>query len=574
MVKRAFGIKPPRGGIKGAVDGLLASRLEAILARPGGRLYDRFAAAAADTAKTQNEVLADIVAYAKDTVFGKEHGFAEIRGPADFRKRVPIRDYEGHRPYVDRHAGGEESVLFPGKPMMYNRSSGTTSLPKLIPVTPYNFERTIKDRGKLWLYGLSRLYPGVYAGRSFSVVSPAVEGHTADGTPFGSLSGVIRENIPEFMKLTHAVPYAATLIDDYQARIYVMLRFALACDITVFLTGNPATVLNCVTRADAWKEDIIRDIRDGTIRRDLVLEPKLRAMFEAALFPAPDRAAELDRLARAHDALRPADYWPNLKLVHTWKNGNTRLVIPKIAPWFRPETPILDFGYISSEILSADLMVPENDGSILQIQSGFYEFSRLEDGDAPGRDFLSAHELEVGGRYYIYITTASGLYRYDMNDVLEVVGRFHTAPVVRFLFKGKGVTSLQGEKLSEAQLIEAVERAAAEQEICHDFFIAYADAEDSRYRLYIEPTGDYPDERIAAFGRAVDAALEAVNIEYESKRKSDRLKPLAVVRMGADFFARYRALRRAEGTQDGQIKWLQLSGTEATRRRLKQLTEE
>jgi hypothetical protein len=93
---------------------------------------------------------------------------------------------------------------------MYNQSSGTTALPKLIPVTPYNFQRTIKDRGKLWLYGLMKQFPSLYSGKDLSVVSPAVEGHTADGTPFGSLSGLMYNNIPNFMKRVHTVPYSVS----------------------------------------------------------------------------------------------------------------------------------------------------------------------------------------------------------------------------------------------------------------------------------------------------------------------------------------------------------------------------
>jgi len=105
-------------------------------------------------------------------------------------------------------------VLFPGRPLMYNQSSGTTAQPKLIPVTPYNYERTIRNRGKLWLYGLTRHYPGVFAGGDLGVVSPAVEGHTEDGTPFGSLSGLIYQNIdppytmPNVNAVVHWIPDA------------------------------------------------------------------------------------------------------------------------------------------------------------------------------------------------------------------------------------------------------------------------------------------------------------------------------------------------------------------------------
>ncbi|HUT76960.1 MAG TPA: GH3 auxin-responsive promoter family protein, partial [Polyangia bacterium] len=430
------GIRQPGGGIKGAVDRLLAQNLETILAIPGRRLYRRYERAARDAAAVQAALLAEILGRSAGTVFGREHGFDRIRGYDEFCRAVPLRDYEGHRPYVNRHAAGEADVLFPGKPMMYTRSSGTTAESKLLPFTAFNFERAIRNRGKLWLYGLMRAYPGIYRGKSYSVVSPAEEGRTPDGTPFGSLSGVMRQNIPGFMHLTHAAPWETTLISDYESRTYCQLRFGVPSDVTVVLTGNPSTVLNFASRADAWKERLIRDVRDGTLDPGLDLDPARRALLESRLEPAPGRAAELERAATlAGGTLRPADYWPRLGLVHTWTQGNCALMLPKIRPWLREGTPILDFGYIASEVMATDLVDPATQGSLLQVQHAFYEFAPLEGGDdlEPHVRLLLAHELEVGRRYYIYVTTLSGLYRYDMNDVVEVVGRFHDAPVIRFL---------------------------------------------------------------------------------------------------------------------------------------------
>lgn len=558
-------------GIKTTVDRFLARNVEAILSIAGSKMYRKFIAATKDVENTQNAVLREIIHYAEDTVFGKEHHFSGISCHEDYCKHVPALDYEDHRPYVDQHAKGQENILFPGKPIMYNRSSGTTTEPKLIPVTPYNFKRTIKDRGKLWLYGLSRHYPGIYKGKSLSVVSPAVEGHTEDGTPFGSLSGVMRENIPEFMKLTHAAPYSTTLIDDYDAKVYTMLRLGLGSDVTVILTGNPSTVLGLVTKADIWKQEIIRDIHDGTLKKDLRIAKELRNEIESELLPMPKRARELEGMAQKSDVLRPLDYWPNLGLIHTWKNGNTRLIIPKLKEWFSKDTPILDFGYIASEILATDLIDPETDGSILQIQNGFYEFCPIEENEKQNPRFLLAHQIETGCRYYIYVTTFSGLYRYDMNDVIEVAGHLNGAPIIRFLYKGKGITNIQGEKLSEEQFIEAVYSASENNSIQHDFFIGFAEPGSSQYTLYMEFHDNPNPQRIASFSKSLDDALCKVNVEYRAKFQSKRLNPIKIVSVGRDFFARYRQLRFEEGAHEGQIKWLQLSSTDADRERIEKL---
>ena len=560
-----------RNGIKGALNHLLSRNVEWILAIPGSRLYRQFVQATRQVERTQAALLADIVQYGGDTVYGREHSFNTIRNYRDYRERVPVNDYEMLRPYVNRHAQGETGVLFPGKPLMYNRSSGTTALPKLIPVTPYDFERTIKNRGKLWLYSLMRQFPGIFRGKDLTVVSPAVDGYTPDGTPFGSLSGLVYQNIPEFMKHGHTIPYSVVTIPDYATRTYISLRCALACDVTMLLTVNPGTIINLVTRADQWKEELIRDIYDGGVRNDLNIEPEIRKQIESMFKPDPRRAAQLESLVQQKGALRPADYWPNLRLIHTWKNGNCALMLPKLKLWFHPNTPILDFGYLASETMATDLLDPATDGSILQVRSGFYEFTPFEEGDNPGRRFLLAHELDVGAHYYLYVTTFSGLYRYDMNDVVEVVGKFNEAPILKFLFKGKGITSIQGEKLSEKQFIQAVHQAAAAMDLQHEFFVGYADAEQQRYLLYIEFSKDYTESIKAKFANAVDRALMNVNVEYEAKRKSDRLRPLAVVTVGKNFFERYKVLRLAEGAHEGQFKWQNLTALQRVKQQLDQL---
>jgi hypothetical protein len=551
----------------------LASHLEGLLKIPGSRLYRQFKKAAQNVRGTQAAVLGEILSYLGDTAVGHSLGLKAATSYDAFAARVPIHDYEMVRPHIDRHARGERNVLLPEQPIMYNRSSGTTAKPKLLPVTPYSFDRTVKSRGKLWLYGLMKQFPGIYSGKDFTVVSPAVEGHTEDGTPFGSMSGLVYQNIPGFMKLVHAVPAKAFSIHHYASKAYALLRCALPEDVTVILTGNPSTLLNFAQRADTWKERLIRDIRDGTLDPTLEIEGDIRAHLEAGLAPNPTAAARLELLARQSEVLRPRDYWPNLRLVHTWKNGNCRLIIPRLAEWFNQETPMLDFGYLASEIAATDLILKENDGSILQVRSAFYEFTRLDEGDAPDRRFYLAHELVPGERYFIYVTTFGGLLRYDMNDVIEVLGFFHDAPVLRFLFKGKGITNIVGEKLSEQQLIEAVRLAAARTGTAHEFFVGYADLCGRSYELFIELLPAESPEGAQRFAIAVDEALREVNVEYDAKRDSDRLDPIRIVPMGPGFFERYVRLRLEQGTHEGQLKWLQLSSTEATRERMRHLSE-
>ena len=119
---------------------LLANTL---LSMAGEVYYSQLRRASRHPRKAAEKGLRHILDYAKDSVFGKEHDFAYILEAKDdnelyrrYREKVPVCNYEDLRPYVERHKQGEENVLFPGKPVLYTTTSGTTSKPKWVPITP------------------------------------------------------------------------------------------------------------------------------------------------------------------------------------------------------------------------------------------------------------------------------------------------------------------------------------------------------------------------------------------------------------------------------------------------------
>ena len=135
-------------------------------------------------------------------------------------------------------------------------------------------------------------------------------------------------------------------------------------------------------------------------------------------------------------------------------------------------------------------------------------------------------QLEEGRDYYVIVTTASGLYRYDMSDIVRVNGCVQATPTLAFVQKGKGITSITGEKLHEGQAISAVTSVLGPRGLTPDFFIMLADADRARYLLYLEvPAGQPPFSDLA---RQIDERLAEENVEYKSKRASSRLNQLAV----------------------------------------------
>jgi len=200
----------------------------------------------------------------------------------------------------------------------------------------------------------------------------------------------------------------------------------------------------------------------------------------------------------------------------------------------------------------------------IAIGTNVLEFHPAGEDRAPeGRELLRVEQLEAGRRYFVYVTNASGLYRYEMNDIVEVTGHDRQTPLIRFVQKGKGVVSFTGEKLYEVQIIAAVDKALAALRGRYHFIAAVAELVDGTSpRLIFLTEFDDPiaDHDGSALVDRIDAALGEENDEYLTKRKSLRYGPpvIRVVRSGE--FDRYRRRMVESGQRaDGQFKVLRLT---------------
>ena len=175
--------------------------------------------------------------------------------------------------------------------------------------------------------------------------------------------------------------------------------------------------------------------------------------------------------------------------------------------------------------------------------------------DSENPKFLQLHELEFGKKYCPYVTTWAGLYRYTMSDLLEVDGKFNSIPTLHMIQKINGIVTMTGEKLHERQFISAVEDASKSTGKKLKFYIGFADLEISAYHFYYE----FEDQNITQaeadeFNKLVDENLKKVNIEYEAKRASFRVKdPIAHI-LVENSFEKFKARCIDEGARDGQFK--------------------
>lgn len=512
---------------------------------------------------TQELLLKRIIHSCKNTAFGKAHDFGKIKTIHDYRKAVPIGDFERHRIFVDRMCKGEENVLFMGKPLFYNTTSGTTAKPKLIPVSKDYFENAYSGLSKLWLYTCLRDNPSIYDGKSLSAVSAAEEGCVADGTPYGSISGMVYKNIPAVLKSTFCTPYQLICIQDYLKKYYAMVRCALESNITIIVSPSPSNILRFHQTIMEYYPELVKDIHDGTLRKDIVTDiaPDNRESVQAYFKPNPQRAKELEKIySKYGDLLRPKHYWPRLALVNTWKQGNFALLLPKLHGFFSESAVVRAFGYQASEARAGIVMGNEWDYSVLAAHIYHFEFIEENAKDQQNPPVVLPGDVEVGKRYYIIFTNGSGLYRYDINDIVEIVGFYNQIPLFKFIQKGEGVTNLTGEKLSEIQIIQAVNEAAQQQGVTIEFYTMICDKDDFCYKLFVEFTPHTAQEKKGAFHAAVDSRLRSINLEYEVKRGTNRLSPPHIYELAENSHERQKEILIAQGlARAGQYKETYLS---------------
>jgi hypothetical protein len=524
----------------------------------------RFEKATQDPVGVQTQKLLGMVQKNADTEYGRRYGFSSIKAIKDYQQQVPVITYEDIKADMEKVVSGAKKVFTAEDPVMFAQTSGTTGDPKYVPVTPTCRGREHSDQMRTWTYHALKSHPDLFAGKVVTLVSPAIEGHTPSGIPFGSTSGHIYKNMPSFVRRAYSIPYNTFEIADYGAKYYAVMRISLEHDVRFLATANPSTVLKMCEKANEHSEEIIKDIHDGTLSRSFTLEPQIRIILEKTMRPNPDRSRELqDARSRRSGVLKPVDYWPDLSLIGCWKGGTVGHYLEKFPEWFSPEgtreVPVRDWGYLSSEARCSVPLSDEGSEGALTIATNFFEFVEVEDLESKRDDssswyFLSVGELEKGKEYYIFVTTTGGLYRYDINDVIKIVGHYNQTPQIVFLRKGRGMTNITGEKVSVNQIITAFQNASQETGAIPDHFKAEADPMNSRYIFRVEFAARVDSETQKTFLKGLDSHLKVINIEYKTKRDSQRLKAPVLHVMKEGWYERGRKQQVESGMRAFQAK--------------------
>ena len=455
----------------------------------------------------QQQTLQQILKQAANTDFGHDHQFEQIKNYNDFKSRVPVRDYEDLRPYIDRMTAGEADVLWPGKPAYLAKTSGTTSGVKYIPISKESMPEHIKAaRNALLSYIHETGKADFVDGKMIFLQGSPIMSEKA-GIAIGRLSGIVAHHVPAYLQKNRLPSYEVNCIEDWEQKV----------------------------------DAIVEETHNQDLRLISGIPPWCQMYF--------------DRLSAKAGGKKIKDIFPDFKL---FVYGGVNY-----EPYRARVEESIGFGidtietYPASEGFIAFQDSQKDNGLLLLANSGiFYEFIPADEyyNDTPTR--LSLAEVELNKNYALVLSTNAGLWGYSIGDTIK----FTSIKPHKIVVTGriKHYISAFGEHVIGEEVEHALMSVARQQGL---------DVVEFTVAPQVTPTNGLPyHEWFVEFGKApadmqqfaqqVDKALQQKNIYYFDLIEGNILRPLVIRNLQPDSFINFM---RSQGKLGGQNKVPRLS---------------
>jgi GH3 auxin-responsive promoter len=525
--------------------------------------------ASRDVAGTQQVALKRTISNNRDCQFGREHHFAEIASFETYQQSVPVRTYEGFQPYIERIAEGYPKVLTAEPVQQFALTSGSTQASKLVPYTK-SLVNEFQEGIDPWVYYLFRAFPRIFFGKTYWSVTPVGErkSHTSGGIAIG-----FDDEQQYFSPLTRlvlnsimAVPSQLAQVKDMQTFRYVTLRLLLQeKSLSWVSVWNPSFLTLLLDPLATHFSQLIDDMRHGTLTVASEIELPLRNIILPLCKSNPARADELASLYAAWQGKAFTErllsgrtlyeaIWPRMRVISCWAHGNAAHALPGLKAYF-PHAVIQPKGLLATE---AFISFPfKDDLSALSLLSHFFEFEEVN-GAEPA--IKLAHQLRQGRRYSVIVTTGGGLYRYRLNDLVEVVDFYHRCPLIRFVGRQSKVVDICGEKLNEEYVCATVTNVLKKRELNAAFWMMAPEWPTGArpfYTLFIQFHAGtmISEEQLRDLAHEIDGAMQE-SYHYEYARRLGQLAGcrLFVIAPESDAFHTCLAVCTSLGQRLGDIK--------------------
>lgn len=449
----------------------------------------------------QQRLLQHLIAKGKGTEFGRTHGLANVKDYTDFKKAVAVRDYEGFKPYIERIAEGEENVLWPGRPLYFCKSSGTTSGTKYIPVTREQINAMVQAaRNALLSYVYETGKADCFDHKMiFLQGSPELEKHGL--IPTGRLSGIVYNHVPAYAQANRMPAYQTNCIEDWEEKVEAIARETLKENMSL-ISGIPPW---CVM----YFEKLLELSGKQTVKE---IFPDFKIFMYGGVNYAPYRAKIEKLIGFAIDSV---------------------------------ET------YPASEGFIAYQDSQQNEGLLLNLSGGlFYEFVKAEEAGKPDAERISLADVELNTNYALLLTTNAGLWAYEIGDTVKFVSKNPYRMVVTG--RTKHFISAFGEHVIGEEVEFAILRAMRDMHAgVSEFTVApqVTPAEGLPYHEWFVEFSHLPAS-INAFSGLVDEYLRGKNVYYNDLRAGHVLQQLKIHTLKPGTFVEFMKSRGKLGGQN------------------------
>ena len=481
--------------------------LKSALAKPfAKRIYKKTQKWANNPIKTQNRVFQELISEAAGTEFGKDHDFVSINNHEDFVKRVPIRDYETLKSYVEKVVDGKENVLWKGKPLYFAKTSGTTSGSKYIPITKESMPTHVEAaRNAILMYihetGNSKFVNGKMI---FLQGSPIL--NEQNGIQLGRLSGIVAHYVPKYLQKNRLPSWETNCIEDWETKVDAIVEETLPENMTV-ISGIPS-----------WVQMYFERLQQKTQKKVGDIFKNFNLFIFGGVNYEPYRAKFENLIGRKVDSIEL---------------------------------------YPASEGFFAFQDKQNEKGMLLQLNSGiFYEFVKADEffNEDPKR--ITIKDVEVGVNYVMIISTNAGLWAYNIGDTVE----FTSTKPYRVIVSGriKHFISAFGEHVIGKEVEQAMQEAIQGSEVrISEFTVApqINPKEGLPYHEWFIEFENEPDD-YSALARKIDESLQEQNTYYFDLIQGKVLQPLKITKVEQGGFQEYM---KSIGKLGGQNKLPRLS---------------
>ena len=511
----------------------------------------------------QDKLLRQIIKENSGTEFGKAHGFSGISDYGDYIENVPVLKFRDYEDSIGRIINGERNILTKAPPAFYNISSGSTGEQKLIPICRKDidlqklyFEDTIRGIiSEAIPHGSEdELFGDIFA------VTDVFMTEMPDGTPVGVRSGIRFQTAVKEGKLdcsVYCVPKEAMFPDIPEKMTYVKVRFALADPNVTAIHGVFAHSMSPVFRfiLDNWNE-LLDDTEKGTVNSKFDVSDHWRSYLEKNLPPAPERASYLRSLpVEDLENNMMKKIWPKLKYIKLI-NGDIFGTRGSCIERMIGDVPVHSFALAASEsIMGIAAAVSLKNRYVLLPDACFFEFMHINKLGEPG-DIVPMGKVEIGERYDLILTTVSGLYRYDLGDIINVTGKYGNAPEIEICYRKEIILSIAEEKLNTQQFENAMHDFLNKTGISAEgyFISGNYDTFPPSYDLFIETQDDINE----SFPGLFDRCMCDSSSNYRTARERLDIGSPAITKIAKDTIMKYDEKRRKDGKRTDQSKPLRI----------------